>query len=90
MKEEGADEGMLRQYLTKGSKSLGKEGKWNWVKFHCSYAWMWNETPTPPFIWQNDGYSIGWWAITGDLVGKPPIALEFHWISYNFLIFATF
>jgi len=27
MEEEGVDEGMLRQYLTKGSKSLGKEGK---------------------------------------------------------------
>jgi len=27
MEEEGVDEGMLRQYLTKGSKILGKEGK---------------------------------------------------------------
>jgi hypothetical protein len=27
MEEEGVDEGMLRQYLTKGNKILGKEGK---------------------------------------------------------------
>jgi hypothetical protein len=27
MEEEGDDEGMLRQYLTKSSKILGKEGK---------------------------------------------------------------
>jgi hypothetical protein len=26
MEEEGVDEGMLRQYLTKGSNILGKEG----------------------------------------------------------------
>jgi len=27
MEEEGDDEGMLRQYLTKGRNILGKEGK---------------------------------------------------------------
>ena len=40
MEEEGVEEGMLRQYLKKGSKSLGKEGKSNWEDFHCSYGWM--------------------------------------------------
>jgi hypothetical protein len=37
------------------------------------------------------GWLFGWgWAIAGELVGKPPIAHEFHRIPYNFLIFATF
>jgi len=90
MEEEGANEGMLRQYLTKGIKRLGKEGKWNWAEFHCSYAWMWNETPTHPFIWQKDGYLVGWQYIASELVGKPPIAREFQRIPYNLLIFATF
>jgi hypothetical protein len=40
MEEEGVDERMLRQYLTKGRKILGKEGKCNWEKFHCYYDWM--------------------------------------------------
>jgi hypothetical protein len=38
MEEEGTEEGMLSQYIIKGSKSLSKEGKLNWAEFHCSYA----------------------------------------------------
>ena len=37
-----------------------------------------------------DGYFLGGRAIAGELVGKPPIAREFHRIPYNFLFFATF
>ena len=38
MEEEGANEGMLSQFLTKGNNILGKEGKWNQEEFHYSYA----------------------------------------------------
>jgi len=90
MEEEKVDEGMLRQYLTKGRNILGKEGKWIQEDFHYSYAWIQNEIPTPPFIWKKDVYSIGWWDITGGLVGKLPITCEFQLIPCKFLIFATF
>jgi hypothetical protein len=65
---------------------LGKERKGNWAEFHHSNAWLWNDTPRPPFILKKDGYLVAGWAMSGELVGKPPIACKFYRIPYNFLI----
>ena len=64
--------GILRQFSQQGCKCLGQGGDAKRAEFHCSYAYLRNETPTPPFIWQKDGYSVGWRAIGGGLVGKLP------------------
>jgi hypothetical protein len=42
-----------------GCNYLGQGGDVKRGEFQCSYAYLWNETPTPPFILQNYGYLVG-------------------------------
>jgi hypothetical protein len=51
--------GILMQFSQQSCKCLGQEGDVKWAEFHSSYAYIRNETPTPPFVWENDSYLVG-------------------------------
>jgi hypothetical protein len=51
--------GILMKFSQKGCKCLGRGGDVKQEEFHCSYAYVRNETPTPPFISQKDVYLVG-------------------------------
>jgi hypothetical protein len=50
MEEKGARMGNSDANLTRWLQFLGQGGDVKWAEFHCSYAYIRNETPTPPFI----------------------------------------
>jgi hypothetical protein len=58
-----------------GCKFLGQGRIRKWVEFHCFHASLWNGTPTPLFICQKYGYSVGGRAIGCQLVRKLPKSL---------------
>jgi hypothetical protein len=41
---------IMAQNSQGGCKFLGQGGDVKWAEFHYSYASLWNETQTPPFI----------------------------------------
>jgi hypothetical protein len=57
--EKKAKWGILMQFSQEGCKCLGQGGDVKKEEFHYSYAYLGNETPTPPFISQKDVYSVG-------------------------------
>jgi hypothetical protein len=50
MEEKGLEWEILMQISQGGCNYMGQGGDVKWEEFHCSYAYVWNETPTPPFI----------------------------------------
>jgi hypothetical protein len=48
--EKGKNGEILMQISQGGCNFLGQGGDVKREEFHCSYDFIWNETPTPPFI----------------------------------------